>query len=155
MKLILWPIQLFGKIMFLKFSSTIHLSLYTSSQLYTKRQLVLYTKWQLVIYNLSWTVIGQPYCLHHDVIINATAPVESHVGSRPIDIQSRMNSRWMSRAEFCPFDYWLPIPICDSNGEVTNLLSLLVYALVFEVQWRLNLILHKVHLMCTWGARHL
>ena len=24
-----------------------------------------------------------------------------------------------------------------------------------ELQWRLNLRLHKVHLMCTWGARHL
>ena len=25
----------------------------------------------------------------------------------------------------------------------------------FHIQWRLNLRLHKVHLMCTWGARHL
>ena len=24
-----------------------------------------------------------------------------------------------------------------------------------SIQWRLNLRLHKVHLMCTWGARHL
>ena len=24
-----------------------------------------------------------------------------------------------------------------------------------KLQWRLNLRLHKVHLMCTWGARYL
>ena len=58
------------------------------------------TKRQLVMISLSWAVIGQPYCLHHDVIINATAPIESHVGKRPIKIKSRVNSRWISRAEF-------------------------------------------------------
>ena len=26
---------------------------------------------------------------------------------------------------------------------------------LIEIQWRLNLRLHKVHMMCTWGARHL
>ena len=82
------------------------------------------TQWQLVMYSLSWTVIGQPYCLHHDVMINVTAPIESHVDNRPIKIKSRVNSRWLSRAEFCTF--WLLITdpyiyICGSNGEVTNL----------------------------------
>ena len=61
------------------------------------------TKWQLVIHNLSWAVIGQPYCLHLDVMINGTVPIESRVGGRPIKIKCRANSRWISRAEFCPF----------------------------------------------------
>ena len=59
-------------------------------------------------------------------MINVAAPIESHVDNRPIKIKSRVNSRWLSRAEFCTFwslitDPYIYIYICDSNGEVTNL----------------------------------
>ena len=31
------------------------------------------------MYNLSWAVIGQAYCLHHDVIINASVFIKSYL----------------------------------------------------------------------------
>ena len=50
----------------------------------------------------------------------------------------------------------------DMTSKKLSLSDFELYILTFlgilnsnHVQWRLNLRLHKVHLMCTWGARHL
>ena len=73
--------------------------------------------------------------------------------------KSRLNSHWKKNT---PASSIPGVISPDQNlGTITRMHLMRLYSLfrcssyVSYIQWRLNLRLHKVHLLCTWGARHL